>query len=468
MYVNRVPLLVVLSRNIKFGTVEAVKDRKEATLLKGIATVTTIYQKDRFKVTTALMDGEFVPLRGGLAEIGVTLNETSRDEHVGDIERFICTVKEQMRAIYNTLLFHKVPACLLIEMAKTAVFWLNAFPVLGGTSRDLSPRTILMGQKVDYKRHCRFQFGEYAQTHEEHNNSMNPRTVGALALRPVGNGQGSFYFLSVTTGRVLNRLHATALSMPDDIIDKIHRMARQQKNNPGLIFADRNLSLDEWDEDDDDDNDKTYRNDDDDDDDDPYNDDDPDIDDNESNHHNDNNKGEDDHIDKEIEDDDDNSDHDDEGGGADDNEDDDSDGTEANGNPMVDGPDDNEMEGGEPLIENAPPLDDIQQVPDNPPGGIPGVSVADEEEDGAAMNHDIPGDTDNETSLGIPGVDGNGDDDIGDEQPMIPPDVDNITVGGYGLRNRRGRNYNHWYAGMDFIVGEDTGVTLATKENDEV
>ena len=45
MYVNRVPLLVTLSRNIKFGTVEAVKDRKEATLLKGIATVTTLYRK---------------------------------------------------------------------------------------------------------------------------------------------------------------------------------------------------------------------------------------------------------------------------------------------------------------------------------------------------------------------------------------------------------------------------------------
>ena len=171
MYVNRVPLLVTLSRNIKVGTVEAVKDRKEATLLKGIATVTTLYQKARFKVTTALMDGEFVPLRGGLAEIGVTLNETSRDEHVGDIEHYIRTVKEQMRAIYNTLPFHKVPARLVIEMTKTAVFWLNAFPVLGGTSWDLSPRTILTGQKVDYVHHCRFQFGEYAQTHKEHNNS---------------------------------------------------------------------------------------------------------------------------------------------------------------------------------------------------------------------------------------------------------------------------------------------------------
>ena len=87
---------------------------------------------------------------------------------------------------------------LVIEMAKTAEFWLNAFPVMGGAPQDLSPHTILTGQQVDYKRHCCFQFGEYAQTHEEHNNSMNPRTVGVLALRPVGNGQGSFYFLSIS------------------------------------------------------------------------------------------------------------------------------------------------------------------------------------------------------------------------------------------------------------------------------
>ena len=97
-----------------------------------------------------------------------------------------------MWAIYNTLPFQKIPAWVAIEMTKTAA------------SQDLSPHTILMGQQVDYKRHCHFQFGEYAQTHEEHNNSMNPRTVGALALRPVGNGQGSFYFLSIATGRILN------------------------------------------------------------------------------------------------------------------------------------------------------------------------------------------------------------------------------------------------------------------------
>ena len=280
MYVNKVPLLVTLSRNIKFGTMEAVADRKEATILKCIKGVVILYRKAGFKVTTALMDGEFVPLRSGLAELGLRLNETSRDEHVGDIERYIRTVKERMRAIYNTLPFQKIPARLVIEMAKTAVFWLNAFPTAGGASRQMSPRTIVTGQQVDYKRLCRFQFGEYVQTHEEHNNSMNPRTIGAVALRPVGNGKGSFYFMSITTGRVLNRQHATALPMPDEVIDKIHRMARQQKANPGLVFADRNLNPDDYDDDKDD---ETYH--------DADISDDEDDDDDDADHHNDNNNG---------------------------------------------------------------------------------------------------------------------------------------------------------------------------------
>ena len=105
MYINKVPLLLPLSGNIKFGTMEAVPDRKEATMLKCIKGVVSLYRKARFKVTTALMDGEFMLLHGGLAKLGLRLNETSRDEHVGDIEQYIRTVKERMRAIYNTLPF---------------------------------------------------------------------------------------------------------------------------------------------------------------------------------------------------------------------------------------------------------------------------------------------------------------------------------------------------------------------------
>ena len=189
----------------------------------------------------ALMDGEFGHLRGELASMGVTLNETSRDEHIGEIEQFIRMVKERMQAIYNTLPFRKIPARLVTEMAKACVFWLNSLQPQSNFGNELSPRTIVTGQTLDFKRHCRFQFSEYVQTHEQHNNSMMSRTMGALALRPTGNAQGGFYFLSLSTGRVLNQLQATGLPMPDNVVDQVHRMARQQKANPGLLFRNRSV-----------------------------------------------------------------------------------------------------------------------------------------------------------------------------------------------------------------------------------
>ena len=191
------------------------------------------------------MDGEFGHLQGELADMGIALNETSRDEHVGDIERYIRTVKERMRAVYNTLPFSKILGRLVIEMAKASVFWLNGLPPKDYFGNNMSPCTIVTGQKLDYKRHCRYQFGEYVQTHEQHDDSMDPRTVGALALHPTGNTQGSFYFMSISMGRVLNRLHATPLPMPDEVVDRVHQMARQQKADPGLLFGDRNMNHDD-------------------------------------------------------------------------------------------------------------------------------------------------------------------------------------------------------------------------------
>ena len=72
-------------------------------------------------------------------------------------------------------------------------------------SQTMSPLAILMGHRIEYATHCQLEFGEYVQAHEEHDNSMQPRTIGAISLRPTGNVQGGYIFFSLTTGRVLNR-----------------------------------------------------------------------------------------------------------------------------------------------------------------------------------------------------------------------------------------------------------------------
>ena len=75
------------------------------------------------------------------------------------------------------------------------------------------------GMSTDYSHHCHLEFGDYVQTHEQHDNSMNLRTIGAIALCQTGNAQGGYFFLSLTTGKVINCLHWTSLPMPNEVID---------------------------------------------------------------------------------------------------------------------------------------------------------------------------------------------------------------------------------------------------------
>ena len=91
---------------------------------------------------------------------------------------------------------------MVIEMVQHAVFWLNAFPHTNGVSATLSPRSIMTGRGVDHNKHCKYEFGQYVQVHDQDDNTMLPRTTGAITLQPTGNAQGNYYFLSLTTGQV--------------------------------------------------------------------------------------------------------------------------------------------------------------------------------------------------------------------------------------------------------------------------
>jgi hypothetical protein len=256
MKVNKIPFMVSISSIIKFGTVELLKDQKMVTVLGTIRHFHGLYAKRGFRVETLLMDGEFEPLRGELSILGITLNTVSRGEHVPEAERRIRTLKERTRSAYNTLPFNKIPAQMAVQMVYSSNFWLNVFPPGDGVSRQHSPRELITGLEIDYNKHCQLEYGAYAQVHEEHDNTMATRTTGAIAMRPTGNSQGGYYFYSLTTGRLLNRNHWTALPMPADVIQRVHDMAKT--SSAGVTFTDKyghEYEGDDGDGDDDDDGD---------------------------------------------------------------------------------------------------------------------------------------------------------------------------------------------------------------------
>ncbi|KAI2491042.1 Reverse transcriptase (RNA-dependent DNA polymerase) [Fragilaria crotonensis] len=241
MFVNKLPFFMTISRHIKFSTAELLVNRHIETIFKATKRVHQHYLKRGFQITSLLMDGEFDidGYRGDLSTIGVTLNAVAANEHVPEIERHIRVIKERARSVVNMLPFQAIPARMIVELIYYCCFWLNSFPANGGISDTLSPRAIVVGSTINYNNHVKLEFGQYVQTHEPHNNSMQTRTVGALALRPTGNEQGGHYFFSLTTGRRLNRNHWTSVPMPAEVIERVHELAKQAPGTPMIEFANR-------------------------------------------------------------------------------------------------------------------------------------------------------------------------------------------------------------------------------------
>ena len=56
-------------------------------------------------------------------------------------------------------------------------------------------------RNFDYKKYCCLEFGSYFQKHESHDNSMLPRTIGAIGQRPTGNNQRGYITSALSQGK---------------------------------------------------------------------------------------------------------------------------------------------------------------------------------------------------------------------------------------------------------------------------
>ncbi len=245
MFVNGVPFLVSVARGLNLVTAEHMPTRTEKQLAAGIVRIMDLYLRGGFQVGMVLMDNEFKKLRNLVPVLAV--NTTAAKEHVPEVKRRIRLIKEQGRGILNTLPLKKMPQIMLIELIYHVVLWLNAFPKKSGVSKTLSPRKIVMQHKLDFKKHCRAQFGSYCETHDEPvpTNTMVTRSTLAIVLGPMGNLQGTYKFFSLETGKKIKRCKLTAYPMPDLVIKQVEAFG---KSSLGVFnFANRNGILFEWD-----------------------------------------------------------------------------------------------------------------------------------------------------------------------------------------------------------------------------
>ena len=176
-------------------------NRTVPEIFKAFKEIYHYYLHRGFCITVVHADGEFEPLKPLIEALpgGPQVNLASKSEHVPEIERRIRVVKERARATWHSLPFKRIPKLLTIYIILNAVKLLNFFPSKGSILAVWSPRTIMTGEILDYKKHLCLQTGQYCQVHEEDlpRNSQNARTKGAIALGPSGNLQGGYKFMSL-------------------------------------------------------------------------------------------------------------------------------------------------------------------------------------------------------------------------------------------------------------------------------
>ena len=113
---------------------------------------------------------------------------------------------------------------------ENAIKDLNQFPAKGGISNTSSTLTIMTGKPFPDFNKMKLEFGA-VQVFEDNDptNTTRSRTTEYIALTPVGNEQGGYFFIPLKTGKISDRRQWTVLPMPDGVVTTVENMALTEK-----------------------------------------------------------------------------------------------------------------------------------------------------------------------------------------------------------------------------------------------
>jgi len=193
-YVQGHPFFHTISRKVQFRTVAPVLNRNKATLLREIKPVMAMHKSRGFNIFDLHANMEFECIRNDV--LPSRLNVTAADDHVGEVEQSIRTMKERARTTIHGLPFKRLPKVMIQALVYHAAKGLNQFPAKNGISDTLSPLTIMTGRANPDYDELKLQFGSYVQVFQDNtpSNTTSSRNTGVIVLNPTGNAQGDYFF----------------------------------------------------------------------------------------------------------------------------------------------------------------------------------------------------------------------------------------------------------------------------------
>ena len=159
------------------------------------------------------------------------LNVVTAEEHVGERERSIRTMKEGTRCDLQRLPYSHYPKVMIKGSITKRVKDLNQLPSNSGISNTLSPSTLITGKpSPGFLEVITLNFRDYVQVYnaKKITNTNKSRAVGAITLYPSGNDVGGWYFMSLAAGKEIHRNGWTELPMGDEVLQRVKHVALKE------------------------------------------------------------------------------------------------------------------------------------------------------------------------------------------------------------------------------------------------
>ena len=150
-YVNGMPFLTTISKNIKYCTAMWVEDCTAPTITSLVESILKLYEQAGFQVTEVCTNREFKPVLQVLQDGGWSFmtNLANAQVHVPETEHNNCILKEHIHATYFVIPFKMIPQNVICYMVMETTAKLNYFPAKGGCSNYFSLREILCHVKLN-------------------------------------------------------------------------------------------------------------------------------------------------------------------------------------------------------------------------------------------------------------------------------------------------------------------------------
>ena len=227
--VSGINFLTSISDNIRYRTAESIDQKTAEVLERHIHALIRRYANAGYTVNMITTDPEFkaslIQVEASLAN-KIQFSYVAAQGHVAPAERNHRTIKARVRSAYHSLPFAALPRAMLKILVVHETTKLNYF--VSRTGLQCSPRTMMKERKLQYGEHCRIPFGAYVQAPHEnkHYNTEAPRSLDALYLRPLYNGQNGHELYHIPTDRVITRTgHLQVVPTPRSVILAINKHA---------------------------------------------------------------------------------------------------------------------------------------------------------------------------------------------------------------------------------------------------